>query len=153
VTRDDVECEVLQTGAEVELAGLTIERGQPVDGLVRGMHDGVPYSYWFDVVEAAPGARTLAWYAWRPTAGGRARLAARGLPERFPAIVRAPAGRAWYWAGDFADNPMPEHARPFAGWLAWKKATESLRLAPAVDSFYWRVYAPLVDALLDEAER
>jgi hypothetical protein len=153
VTRDDTECEVLRSESELERIGLTIERERPVDPLVRAAHDGVGYGYWFDVVEAAPGATTLASYAWHATPGGRARLEARGLPARFPAIVRAPAARAWYFAGDFADNPLPEGERPFAGWLALRKTTESLRLAPSVDGFYWRFYAPLVDALLDEAER
>ena len=153
VTRDDRECEVLRSGTELERIGLTIEREHPLDPLVRAAHDGVPYAYWFDVVERAAPARTLASYEWHTNPEGRARLEARGMPIRFPAIVRAGAVRAWYFAGDFADNPLHEGARPLAGWPTLKRATESLRLVPSVDGFYWRFYVPLFDAMLDEAER
>jgi hypothetical protein len=149
--RDDSACEVLKVGREVDPLGLTLERERPVDPLLARAHDGVAYPFWFDVVEARPGARTIASYRWHVTAQGRQRLEARGLPARFPAVVRAPSGNAHYFAGDFADNPMPDRAMPFAGYPALMRWFEAIKLAPSEQSFYWRFYVPLMTAVLEQA--
>jgi len=148
---EDSACEVLKVGREVEVRGLTLERERPIDPLLASADDGVAYPFWFDVVEARAGARTLASYRWHLTPAGKERLEARGLPERFPAVVRAPRGNAYYFAGDFADNPMPDRAMPFAGYLTLMRWFESLRLAPSEQSFYWRFYVPLMTGLIEES--
>ena len=151
LVRDDSACEVLKAGREVEALGLTLERERPVDPLLGGAHDGVAYPFWFDVVEALPGSRTLASYQWHVTDEGRRRLEGRGLPLRFPAVVRAPRGEAHYFAGDFADNPMPDGAMPFAGYLELMQWLEAAKLAPSEQTFYWRFYVPLMTRVLERA--
>lgn len=82
--QDDTHCEVLRVGDESKRIGLTINRAEPVDPLLQRARDKVPYPYWFDIVEAAPGTEVLAWFDWQLTGEGEARLADRGLPTRFP---------------------------------------------------------------------
>ena len=154
--QDDEHCEVLRTGFEADSVGLTIEiepgRG-PDLGSARG---GVPYPYWFDVVDDGGGGATrLASFHWHATPSGRERLAARGLAEVFPAVTRrdgSPSGAAWYLAGDFADNPMDTRPVPFAGYLALRGFIESWKVAPSETAFYWMFYAPMMRKILTESE-
>ena len=83
---------------------------------------------------------------------GSERLRARGLPARFPAVTRRSspgAGPAYYFAGDFADNPMHEVAVPFAGYLTARRWFEAMKLAPSEDSFYWCFYAPMMSRIIE----
>jgi hypothetical protein len=80
-------------------------------------------------------------------------MKARGLPSVFPAMTRRDApggGRAIYFAGDFADNPMETAAVPFAGYLRARRMLEGVAIAPSQNAFYWRFYAPVMQSLLHE---
>ncbi len=152
--QDDAHCEVLRVGFEVETIGLTIERERPIDAHLDRAADGVPYPYWFDVVEEQQDAKRLASFSWHLKDAGRERLAVRGLPERFPAVTRrAPprGGAAWYFAGDFADNPMDPRPVPFLGYLGFRYLVEGLKLAPSETAFYWRFYVPMMESILNDA--
>lgn len=154
--QDDAHCEVLRAGPETAGIGLRIEKASPEDALLAGSADGVPYPYWFDIVSAGAGTEVLATFRWNLTERGRARLSARGLPSRFPAVTRRAdpsGGAAYYFAGDFADNPMDDAAVPFAGYRSIRRWTESLKLAPSETAFFWSFYSPLMDRLLGEVER
>lgn len=150
--QDDAHCEVLRVGPESGRVGLVIERGRPADPLLRRAADAVPYPYWFDVVEAGQGTQVLAWFEWRLTPAGSARLAERGLPSRFPAVMRRrhPRAVSYYFAGDFADNPMSDARVPFAGYLGFKRRLESIKLNPSESAFYWSFYVPMMDNLLSD---
>ncbi len=151
--RDDTHCEVLLPGRHVEEVGLTIERERPVDRLLAEAGDGTSYPYWFDLVEARPGTEVLASFSWHLTDAGRGRLERRGLPARFPAVTRkrSPSGgAAYYFAGDFADNPLERPPVPLAGYLRARRALERIKIAPSEGAFYWRFYAPMMTRLLDE---
>ena len=153
--QDDEHCEVLRVGSEAASIGLMIERERPIDPHLDGAADSVPYPYWFDVVTDAPGTRRLASFVWHLTAEGQERLRVRGLPERFPAVTRRAAageGVAWYFAGDFADNPMDPRPIPFVGYLGFRHWIEGLKLAPSETAFYWRFYVPMMQAILRDAE-
>jgi hypothetical protein len=152
--QDDTHCEVFRVGFEAETVGLTIERERPVDPHLGRAADGVPYPYWFDVVVESPETKRLASFAWHLKTDGRERLKARGLPERFPAVTRrAPpgGGGAWYFAGDFADNPMDPRPVPFLGYLGFRHLVEGLRRAPSEAAFYWRFYVPMMESILNDA--
>jgi len=150
--RGDENVEVLRSGIEVELRGLTLERKKPVDPLLLEARDGVPYPYWFSVVTTDKETAVLARFEWHARDAGRKRIEARGLPESFPAICRRlepGGGTAYYFAGDFADNPMPETPVPLAGYLVFKKWFEGMRLAPSETAFYWRFYVPMMSRLIE----
>lgn len=152
--QDDAHCEVLRVGFEVESVGLTIERERPVDPHLERAADRVPYPYWFDVVEGQPDAKRLASFEWHLKDAGRERLRVRGLPERFPAVTRRAAPRggvAWYFAGDFADNPMDPRPVPFVGYLSFRRIVEGFKLAPSETAFYWRFYVPMMETILSDA--
>ena len=124
----------------------------PIDPVLRGARDGIPYPFWFDVVEPREGTEVLAWFEWDLEPEGDERLHAQGLPERFPAVTRrlAPGGgSAYYFAGDFADNLMSDRPWPFAGYLAFKRFAEGMKTGPSESAFYWRFYAPLLREILD----
>lgn len=153
--KNDAHVEVLRAGIETEgLDGLVLERTRPLDPLLAGARDDVRYVYWFDVVEVAAEARVLASYHWKPTAAGRERLRARGLPEGFPAVVRRnhAAADSFYFAGDFVDNPLPARRVPLAGYPAAMRWLEGARIAPAESAFYWRFYVPLMRRVLASRE-
>ena len=76
-----------------------------------------------------------------------ARLRERGLPLRFPAVLRR--GTAHYFAGDFADNPLETTPVPFAGFLTGKRWVEGAKLTPSEEAFYWRFFVPLMTRLLE----
>jgi len=155
LVQDDVHCEVLRVGFEVERIGLTIERERPIDPHLEEAADRVPYPYWFDVVTAGKEAGIAASFLWHPSENGRRRLAARALPERFPAVTRRkgnPGGDAWYFAGDFADNPLDPRPVPFAGYTSFRRIAEGLKAAPSETAFYWRFYVPMMRSILHDAE-
>ena len=83
---------------------------------------------------------------------GSARLTARGLPQRFPAVVRNghPPAASLYFAGDFSDNPMADNRVPFVGYLTFKRRIEAVKLSPSESGFYWTFYVPVMDNLLSE---
>ena len=150
--QDDEHCEVLRVGVESPRVPLRLERVHPPDPVLEEAADGTSYPYWFDVVEAARGTEVLANFRFRLEPAGLARLKARGLKEVFPAVTRRGApkgGVAWYFAGDFADNPMPDGRVPFAGYLTARRWFEGLKLSPSELEFYWRFYAPMMARLLD----
>jgi hypothetical protein len=154
--QDDAHCEVLRVGEEAERIALTLERERPIDDLLAGASDGTSYPYWLDVVETSPEARTLASFQWHLTESGRTRLKVRGLPERFAAVTRRVtprAGAAYYFAGDFADNPMPDEPVPLAGYLTLRKWMEFAKLSPSELAFYWRFYVPMMVRLTDSVAR
>ena len=156
LVQGDEHCEVLRVGFEVASVGLTIERERPVDPHLARAADGIPYAYWFDIVEDSRDATRLASFVWHPTDEGRLRLKSRGLPERFAAVTRRASpqgGAAWYFAGDFADNPMDPRPVPFAGYLAFRHFVEGIKLAPSQTAFYWRFYVPMMESILNDAAR
>ncbi len=153
--QEDEHCEVLRVGFEAEAIGLTIERERPVDRDLEEASDGVPYPYWFDVVTATPAAKRLASFEWHLTDAGRERLKTRGLPARFPAVTRRTppsGGAAWYFAGDFADNPMDTRPVPLIGYPGFRQLVERFKLAPSETAFYWRFYVPMIASILDDVE-
>ena len=153
--QDDAHCEVLRVGFEAKTIGLTIERERPVDASLANAADGVPYPYWFDIVIDAPDTKRLASFAWHLESEGRERLKARGLPERFPAVTRrisAEGGVAWYFAGDFADNPMDPRPVGFLGYPGFRRFVEGIRRVPSETAFYWRFYVPMMESILNVAE-
>jgi hypothetical protein len=153
LVEEDSRCEVLRIGEESERIGLVLDRSASSDSLLAEAADRVPYPYWFDVVAEAPGTERIASFRWRLTAKGSERLRSRGLPEVFPAVTRRRSesgASAYYFAGDFADNPMPDHAVPFAGYATILRWIHGAALAPSEMSFYWRFYFPMMERLLGE---
>jgi hypothetical protein len=95
---------VLQADRHVGSGGLRIEDPILGDDLLAGCHVGIPFNFWFDVVEALPGSEVLASYRFDTRPEGLRLLEAHGVPTSFPAIVRASRDPLrLYLAGDVSD--------------------------------------------------
>lgn len=153
LVQDDAHVEVLTIPDQAKPIGLRIQRRRPIDPVMEEARDGIPYPYWFDIVVPDQGTEVLAEYSWRLTKAGFERLSVRGLPGVFPAVTRRRApgqGTAYYFAGDYADNPMAVGRVPLAGYIGFRRALEVTRLRPSETAFFWRFYAPMVTSILEE---
>ena len=111
------------------------------------------YDYWFEVMTTRPGAQVLAQFNLDLTDSGRTKM--RGVPidGGIPAIVRTkrPGHLAYYFAGDFADQPKVPKSFRYLGipkiraWLGAEHRDDQ-------QAFYWRVYVPMMQHILAEAE-
>lgn len=111
------------------------------------------YDYWFEIMKTRPGAQVLAHFDLELTASGREKM--RGVPidGGLPAIVRTkrPGHLAYYFAGDFADQPKVPKSYRYVGlpkiraWLGAEHRDDQ-------QAFYWRVYVPMMQHILAEAE-
>ena len=112
------------------------------------------YDYWFEIMTPRPGAEVLAHFDLGLTESGRTKM--RGVPidGGIPAIVRTkrPGHLAYYFAGDFADQPKVPKSYRYLGiptiraWLGAEHRDDQ-------QAFYWRVYVPMMQHILAEAER
>jgi hypothetical protein len=111
------------------------------------------WDYWFEVMEARPGAEVLATFDLELTPEGRRKM--RGVPvERpFPAIVRSrhPTHLAYYFAGDFADQPTVPGSYRYR-WLPEIRRWLGAEHRDDQQAFFWRVYTPVMQTIIREAE-
>jgi hypothetical protein len=156
ILQDDEFCEVLVAGEDTERIGLLIDVEDEDAPEMRSVTSGTPYGFWFEWVTVSSEAKTLASYQWKLTESGRQKLARHQLPERFPAVVRRPASAGgapvWYFAGDFGDSTAGGEAVPLVGFLTARRWLERPRRVHDPRAFYYRVYAPLMSAILDSVE-
>lgn len=115
-----------------------------------GLPDSLEYPYWLDIISTADSNQTLASYAIYTTETGDSILRGAGIPDQFPAVIEHLAGyRFYYFAGDFADNPI-------SLWLSHLRWIERFRFFMhdhnTLDrrSFFWEFYQPLVQKILSE---
>ena len=111
------------------------------------------YDYWFEVMEPRPGAQIVARFDLALTDAGRQK--ARGIPvdRPFPAILRttSPSHLAYYFAGDFADQPKVPASYRYK-WLPNIRAWLGVEHRDDQQAFYWRVYVPVMQHVLAETE-
>jgi hypothetical protein len=104
------------------------------------------YSYWFDIVSARNEDEILATYTLSVTDKAKEKLSNYGIPVTFPAIVQQKNAKytSYYFAGDFADEGEVPTIYQTSGFTYWKQKF-SLN-----DSFYWKVYVPVMKKILKE---
>jgi hypothetical protein len=111
------------------------------------------YDSWFEVMEPRPGAEVIASFELELTDTGRQKM--RGIPvdRPFPAILRTARSDhlAYYLAGDFADQPKVPSAYRYK-WLPRIRAWLGAEHRDDQQAFYWRVYVPLMQHVIREAE-
>lgn len=104
------------------------------------------YGYWFDVVRPGPSMRVEAEFRVGLTPEGERVLRRHGLPGVFPAVLRDPAARQYYLAGDFADVTGMASPRWVGSWGAQRAMSRFMG-----NPFFWRAYLPVLDVILAEA--
>lgn len=109
----------------------------------------VPYPYWFEIVESTSND-VVANFKIHTNEAGDSILQNFFLPETFPAILQSSGPSSYfYFAGDFADNPVPIKT-------AYFKGIEKLKFLFVKENsgsrtrFYWEYYKPLMTQILDE---
>ena len=133
------------------------------DPLLTDVDAAVPYHYWFDVVQQAPGSRVLAWYKLHVKKSAADRLRAAGFPAgnlradegnaeavmiTLPALVAHREGetlRSLYFAGDASDYSLvPRFAEiaPSTGGIAYFLGH---RAGPFSMKYYWNYYQPVLN--------
>ncbi|MFC0188643.1 hypothetical protein ACFFJY_10120 [Fictibacillus aquaticus] len=117
-----------------------------------GLEGSVPYHYWFDIIEPANKNETIAEYTLSLTSSGKDKLKHYGLTEKFPAIInhRNVKYESYYFAGDYADREeLPDLYQTWG--ISWIKEKFMLDDGHG-SSFYWKVYLPLLKAVLDKKD-
>jgi hypothetical protein len=101
------------------------------------------YSYWFDVISARDKDEILATYQLSVTKEGESKLIENGIPVTFPAVTnhKNASYSAYYFAGDYADEGDVPSLYQTRGISNWREIAQS-------DSFYWRVYVPMMKQIL-----
>lgn len=144
--RDDEDMVVLLAGSDLGDEVVTQERtarGAAFDLPARGA-----FWFWMDVVTPTDG-EVLYDHVVGTTPSGAQKLAAHGLPARFPALVKR--ADAWYFAGDFVDTAIDMGSPELAGALAWR--SRGCGAASSEDAVFWRFYAPIVSRLFASRAR
>jgi len=113
----------------------------------------IKYIYWFDIVRTdTTYNHVLSTFRIDVNDKGRAELAANGISPSFPAISAHinKDYRFFYFSGDFCDNPIRLISSYFkgAGYFQWFMYNKSDPLER--ESFFWRVYRPLVTQALND---
>ncbi|WP_308636237.1 hypothetical protein [Paenibacillus silvisoli] len=105
------------------------------------------YAGWFDVIEAVDEREVLAEFRLPLSSTGTAKLSRRHIPLTLPAVVHHQNRRygSYYLCGQFSANPeLPD--------IYQSTLQTAIRKLPtwhgAEDAFYWRIYAPLMKAII-----
>ena len=110
----------------------------------------VNYAYWFNIVE--PGKNeVLAYYKIHANARGDSIMQASFIPSEFPAVIEGvDESPLFYFAGDFADNPVKLSTAYFHG---IEKCAPSVFYSDRPGdrrTFFWEYYKPLMTGILDK---
>jgi hypothetical protein len=101
---------------------------------------------WFEVVAVRPGAKADMWMRLPVTDSGRSLLDRHGIPPEWPFLVRSE--NSLYLAADASENSVEFPLRNMTG------AATVMRVLPhsAQTEFFYRVYLPVVQWLIETAE-
>ena len=110
------------------------------------------WDYWFEVMEPRPGAEVLATFSLDLTPSGREKIKGVPVDKPFPAVLRTrrPGHLAYYFAGDFADQPKVPSSYRYK-WLPKIKAWLGAEHRDDQQAFFWRVYTPMMQRIIEDA--
>ena len=111
--------------------------------------DTMPYPFWFDIMQAKS-VQVEAEYKLATTPRGDSLLQRLGLKSSFPAILSHDSSdyRFYYFAGDFADNPIQFKRSYFRGIRFFREFFYDPTEPTDRHYFFWEYYLPLMDHLL-----
>ena len=114
-----------------------------------GLIDKVHYPFWFDITFTNDSNEVISNYHLYPTELGDSILKAHHIPTVFPAAIQHLSDyRFYYFAGDFADNPLPVGSSFFRGVqlidFLFYEANDEAR-----SKFFWKYYLPLMTTILE----
>ena len=109
------------------------------------------YPYWFEIIKTCRSNNVVSTYTIKPNAAGDSIMSANGILKEFPAVIEHydANARFYYFAGDFADNPIGQNFVKFRGIRAFRKLLYEQKQADDREGFFWEYYTPLVHHILD----
>jgi len=115
-----------------------------------GVAKKIKYPYWFDICASGNLNEVLAEYRIDSNTRGDSILKRWNIPKEFPAVIKSKQDYPYYYfAGDFADNPISmklarlRHVEKF-DYLIYSPITQERR------SFFGLFYRPMVTKILDD---
>ncbi len=127
--------------------------------LLAGAAQEAPYLYWMEMLtidESNEHTEILAYYELPVKEESREALRARGLPDRFPAVIKHdPPGMAKsiYFAGDFADQLPALLPAGLTGSAAIQRFISYIPGLPVQYRFYFQWYEPVLHNILDAGRK
>lgn len=111
--------------------------------------DTMPYPFWFDVMKTKS-VQVESDYKLSTTPKGDSLLQELGLSSTFPAILSHDSSdyRFYYFAGDFADNPIQFKRSYFRGIRFFREFFYDPTEPTDRHYFFWEYYLPLIEYLL-----
>ncbi|WP_036692041.1 hypothetical protein [Pedobacter glucosidilyticus] len=110
------------------------------------------YPFWFDIVKTSRNNRIISFYDIKVNDKGRAILESNNIPPQFPAVIEHYRDdyKFFYFAGDFADNPIALNASSFKGIHFFRKLFYDRSIASERVSFFWEYYYPLINTIITD---
>jgi hypothetical protein len=150
LAHSNTELLVLEEETDVEPNGLRIRTTLSEDPLMKGTSSKTPYCFWFDIEAPLEGTEVLAQYRFRLTERGREKIQKLGVPETFPAVLRASrTPLVLYFAGDFSDNNIYHGPYFFYGWSKLRRLFCCTGKNQAQNRFFWDFYVPLLENIFN----
>lgn len=152
--KNDGTIEILESGTHLEVDVAMIRSTE--EGQKRfGLPEMIKYPYWFDIMRTSESNNVISVYELAPNAKGDSILTQFGIPKYFPAVTERIEGdfRFYYFAGDFADNPIDQSLAKFAGVHYLGNYLYDKRSKEERVSFFFKFYRPLVSTILKERYR
>lgn len=113
------------------------------------------YPFWFDVMKTSRNNHIVSFYNIEVNENGKKILEENGIPPQFPAVIEHNRKdyKFFYFAGDFADNPIALNASSFKGIRFFRKMFYDKSIASERVSFFWEYYYPLVNTIIKDYEK
>lgn len=112
----------------------------------------IKYPFWFDIIQTARSNTIVSFYNLEPNKEGMKILKRNGIPPQFPAVIEHNRNdyKFFYFAGDFADNPIAQAGSHFKGIRLFRKLFYNDDIAAERVSFFWEFYSPMVSKILKD---
>ena len=110
------------------------------------------YCYWFDIVSTGETNTIAAKFNIDANSKGDSLLNRYSLKSSFPAVLaHEKEYRFYYFAGDFADNPVVKETAYFKGVETIERLINSDRSCSR-RNFFWEYYIPLMEGIMENAK-
>lgn len=114
-----------------------------------GLPEKVHYPFWFDITYAGPCNSVISRYKIHTNSHGDSLLKAFEVPGEFPAVIEHTNPYPFYYfAGDYADNPLKYNSTYFKGitYIDFMFYNENMNDRT---KFFWKFYQPLVSKIIE----
>jgi hypothetical protein len=115
-----------------------------------------PYPFWFEIITASPDIPVISHLTLPLESPEELQtLAKANIPLQFPAVIGtlAPPHPRFYFAADFADNPVPLRMSHFYGIWHLRFLFYNRQDPEDRRQFFWEYYQPLMHKIFDRIQK